>query len=424
MKRPNNFILSVLWGMLICLALTSCENFLNEDIKDKIVEEIEIANTNPVTFYVEAEEDSGTVTPTQLRLKKKETFELRYKPASSRRFIKWEVRDRVTKDLVPGVIEFEDETALETKAKLLTPREGLEIYARAVIMPEVVSVNPPTGSTINAYIPITLTFNIPVEDQDSEGQSMFTYENISIVSNGSSVTQYFETPYFNADKTVLTIFPKPKTLSDYMQASNQQVFDITVTLSDSIVVTKDDFSIGLTQNDKTSFMIHYRPTLETVAPAKDKFFISGKPITIQNAANFPNDDKYSDQQIFDSDHFLEEDVMKNRTNGLIYIYGKYIDEDSGVKTVTVSETRIYENDGDKVTGDVTRTPVKYTADNALFIKNGSVTEFYIPHQITTDIGVVKLTVSIADLCENTDTKKYYLIKVGPESFTNFYMYNC
>ena len=105
MKRPNNFILSVLWGVALCLALTSCENFLDgDDIKDQIIEEIEIANTNPVSFYVEAEEGSGTVTPTQLRLKKKESFELRYKPLSSWRFIKWEVRDRVTKEVVNNTL--------------------------------------------------------------------------------------------------------------------------------------------------------------------------------------------------------------------------------------------------------------------------------------------------------------------------------
>ena len=119
---------SLLAGALIFIAalfLTSCENFLKgASIRKDLEEALEIANANPVTIYVEAEEGSGTVTPTQLRLKKKETFELRYKMNDSWRFIKWEVRDRYTKEPVPDAISFYDETAFETKATLIDPKEG------------------------------------------------------------------------------------------------------------------------------------------------------------------------------------------------------------------------------------------------------------------------------------------------------------
>ena len=106
MKRPNNFILSVLCGLAFCFTFTSCENFLNgEDIKDLIVEEIEIANTSPVTFYVEADEGSGTVNPSQLRLKKKENFDVLFKINKGYLFQKWEVVDRNTGEPVENIIK-------------------------------------------------------------------------------------------------------------------------------------------------------------------------------------------------------------------------------------------------------------------------------------------------------------------------------
>ena len=188
MKSKKSLVLPILWlGLLFAVSLfaTSCNNFLKVgDVKKDIRDAIEIASSDPITIYVEAEEDSGTVTPEQLRLKKKETFELRYKAQSSWRFIKWEVRDRNTKEVVPDVIQFDDETALETKGRLLVPREGLEIYAKAVIMPEVVKVNPEPGSAISCYKSIVFTFNTPVDDSDARATgSVFNYKNILITNN-------------------------------------------------------------------------------------------------------------------------------------------------------------------------------------------------------------------------------------------------
>lgn len=429
MKRFNNFILSVLLEFLFCIILSSCENFLNgDDIKNQINEAIEIANTNPVSFYVEAEEGSGTVTPTQLRLKKKESFELRYKPASSWRFIKWEVRDRNTKEVVTDVIQFDDETALETKGKLLVSRDGLEIYAKAVIIPEVVNVVPDLGSTNNCYEPIVITFNTPVDDSDAtETGSVFNYENILITSNGRNVSSYFEKPYFNNNKTVLTILPKAKDIYDYLSLNNQTVFDIRVTLSDRIVVTQGGQEVGITQNSNTNFVLHYRPVLETKTPEQvGDLIVSRKQIKKENVEDFPENDKFFKLPVPKSPTFpKDEEVMRNRIVNKIYIYGKYIDDDSGITSVSVKEVREYNNNGSDsdTLSDTIRPPVKYTADNAVFIHDGKFTEFFIEHEVMTKTGAIKLDITVYDACGNEASDSLYAFKVGSDSYEDFNLSN-
>ena len=235
-KCLNKFTRTILGGALLCmvmLAFTSCENFLNgANIKQELEENIEIANSNPVTIYVEAEEGSGTVTPAQLRLKKKEKFELLFKPAENWRFVKWEVYNRKTEELVTDAIEFEDETSAETKAKLVKPQDDLAIYAKATLIPKIVSVTPENNSTIPVYTPIVITFNTPVEEPEVEN-SIFTFDNdnISITSSYGSVKEYFEKPAFNAEKTVLTIKPKAKQLNSFINTNHVTHLDINISFS-------------------------------------------------------------------------------------------------------------------------------------------------------------------------------------------------
>ena len=431
MNSKKSSFLSVLWlGVLFAVSLfaTSCDNFLKAgEVKNDIMEAIEIANSDPVTIYVEAEEGSGTVTPQQLRLKKKESFELRYKAQSSWRFIKWEVRDRNTKEVVPDVINLDDETALETKGRLLVPREGLEIYAKAVIIPEVKSLAPDPGSTNNCYVPIVFTFNTPVDDSDAtDTGSVFNYNNILITSDGKDVSYFFEKPYFNSDKTVLTILPKAKDIYDYLNSNHMTVLDLRITLSDRIVVTQGDQEVGLTQNSNTAFVLHYRPVIENTAPVQSGgLILSRKQITKENVEDFSESDKFFKITEAKSPVPSDEQIMRNRIANKVYIYGKFIDDDSSVTAVIVKEVREYDNeiyDGN-VYEDTIREPVKYTDKNALFIHDGKITEFFIEHEVMTKPGAVKLDITACDSCGNEASDSLYVFKVGPESYEDLYLYN-
>jgi hypothetical protein len=59
------------------LLLTSCENFLKgADVKTQLDEAIEIANSSPILYHIIADKDSGTVSPSQATLKKKQSVNL------------------------------------------------------------------------------------------------------------------------------------------------------------------------------------------------------------------------------------------------------------------------------------------------------------------------------------------------------------
>ena len=423
---------SLLAGALIFIAalfLTSCENFLKgASIRKDLEEALEIANANPVTIYVEAEDGSGTVTPTQLRLKKKETFELRYKMNDSWRFIKWEVRDRYTKEPVPDAISFYDETAFETKATLIDPKEGqgLEIYAKAVMLPAITKVSPEPGSTVDSYIPVNIYFNIPVDDSDVTGnESIFNYDNISINYNGENVADYFfEKPFFNEDKTILTIMPKAKVIYDYLVDQQLQTLDVMYSFSDNIVIEKDDIQTALVDNSYKLFSMHYKQTIEKEKPQKKDFFISRKEIRPENVMNFPDDDKYLYITDPNDNSLTKADIKHNRTTGKIYIYGSFVEAGSGIQNVTVKEVARYSNTGgSSYSLGAFELPAKYNSTNSIFVTQNGTTEFFIEHEIKTELGAVELTICVSDVCENTVYEQLYVFKVGPESYENFYLYN-
>lgn len=428
MKRPNNFILSVLWGVLICLALTSCENFLNgEDIKDKIVEEIEIANTNPTTFYVEADEGSGTVNPSQLRLKKNETFDVMFRPAESWQFIKWEVVDRETKEPVSDIIKFENETALETKGKLLNPKENLEIHPKAMLLPAVTDVIPSSASSIPSNQPIIITFNMPMEDEGVIPEnSIFNFGNINITDNGNSISQLFQKPVFDSSKTVLTIRPNASALKNYINEQNKENIDVKVSLSESIRVEIEEESLSLVQNEKSNFIVRYNKTVETTAPVDYGFFVTAKNISLNDVASFDENKKF----LLNTNLTTDEDILKNRNNGTVYIYGKYFDEDSGVGKIRVKEKRTNNKEGYTVSEQPRQTDFYISDQNVVYSAQDNYTSFILKYTMQDSAtqdhkdGAIHLDITIYDFSENAaPVKSFTAIKDSFIDLTNVELYN-
>ena len=140
---------TILGGVFLCIALSACNNFMNAaNTAQQIQEAIEIANSNPVTVYVRADEGTGTVSTAQLRLKKKETFDIFFRPATGWEFVEWEVLNRQSGEPVTDAIEFKDKTALETKGTVLQPLEGLEIHPKCRLLPAILQVTPDPSKTI------------------------------------------------------------------------------------------------------------------------------------------------------------------------------------------------------------------------------------------------------------------------------------
>ena len=206
---------TILGGALICIAFlsvvfqfTSCENFLKaSEIKAEIEEAIEIANSNTITYYVIADNNSGTVNPSQFRLKKKEKFDVMFIPADGWEFVCWEVLDRETNAIVTDSITFENPEKLETKGTVVIPKENLVIHPKCRLVPKVVSITPAFESVgCNQDNTIVVTFNKPVNPASFGDFSCVSIDcSEKVLYTSELEDSYYKTPSFSSDKKELYI---------------------------------------------------------------------------------------------------------------------------------------------------------------------------------------------------------------------------
>lgn len=389
----------ILGTAALALLFTSCENFLKaQDTAEQIKEAIEIANSNPTSIYIEAERDSGTVTPAQVRVKKHETFEMKFTPADNWKFIGWEVLDRTTLKPVTDAVKFDDATKLEVKATLLNPVDNLVIRPKCLQLPAIVSVTPSDTDASYANTPIKITFNMPMEAADVTAEnSIFKYDaqNISITLGSVDITEYFETPRFNSDKTILTIVPKAAQMLAFITTLNKPFIDIQLSFGNNIAVTNGENVFTLATENQSIF-IRYKRVVETTAPSKYDFF----------AATNSDSETHFTQTALSS--FGNAEILQNRTEGSIYIYGRYYDSESGVNTIRITEKHTNAKDGSEI-----NTPQKvteYTAANTDFITDGNgTTTFGIKHNLKSEEGAILIGITVLDGCENAAPEQTFTV---------------
>lgn len=436
-NKINHSFSTLLAGIFLCIACfmaVSCDNlFDGADIKKELEEAIQINNSDPVTVYVQADDGAGSIlSQTPLRLRKRESFELNFKPDNSYVFIKWEVLDRTTRQPVANAVIFEDENSVETKGQLLEAKSNLLIHAKTSVIPAIIDVKPEPGSGIYAYEPIVITFNSPVEAADVSGEdSVFNFDNIEItnINNGQSLTtigvDLFEQPIFNSEKTELTIMPKAGNIIGYMDSNDIFTISVNVSLSDRIIISKDGLKTTLFDNGKTSFSFQYfYSPLETSIPVKTTLYVSREELTPDKICGINEYDERVFTQIttkFGEPMYDDQNtVLRNRAAEYIYIYGKYYDEGTGVRSVTISETRTHDIRGTDLQTNqefhIITYENTYNRNNALFIQNGLYTEFFIKHKIQSEPGAVVLDIAVSDACGNTDEYINYIFTVGEDNW--------
>ena len=367
------------------LLFTSCENFLKgANVRQELEEAIEIANASPVTYYVIADQGSGTVTSNQLRLKKKESFDIMFIPNDGWKFIGWEVLDRDTDEVVENSISFKDAKALETKGTVLAARENLYIHPKCVMLPTMISHSPNDENQANyANTPIIINFNMELQEENfaTEG-SLSNYNYISITQGNNSLTKYFENPALNADKTSVTIMPKTDDFIEYIKKNGDEI-DIVVELKETLHLLAQAENLPVNKTN-LSFTVKYLADKEHDSPQEiDNSFFVARP------------DDLDHPYVLGSSGIVNssDNIKRNRTKGTVFIYGKYSDTQSGVKTVVVNESRYYTIDATQVQGEDI-TPKEYTAETegATFVTNGNVTEFFITHEVKSKPGVLVMKV--------------------------------
>ena len=407
----NSFFVFVSGAFLfLCvLFLASCDNFLKgSNIRQDLAEAIEIANTQPTTFFVLIDEGSGTASAGQLRLKKKESFDIMFTPSSEWKFLYWEVVDRTTSEPVEDIIKFAGKDLPETKGTVIQTRENLALHPKCIKLPAVVSHTPAVETETNyANTPIILNFNMELDEENfAEGGVFEKYDYITVTYSGSPVTNLFEKPVLSENKTSIMLMPKPDELAYYIKGEKKAAYiDVVVGFKDGINILAGGQSSPMGAGQ--SFSVRYNSTVETEPPTEVQFVVS-RP-----------DDKESHFEIRTCPtNSLDADLIRqNRAKGKIYIYGKYTDSGSGVKTVQVKEKRTMETFGQYVSGIEVKQ--EYTARNATFINNGSITEFYIEHELQTDSGLYQIDVSVYDACKNqAEIKSFSVINVSSQNYYN------
>ena len=423
--KSNSIIL--LFSLLFCgilLTLTSCENFLKgANVAEELREAIEIANSNPTTIYIEAPKDSGTLSITQVKVKRKENFDLKFTPSDNWQFVNWEVFDPATEQIVQDYVKFDDETKTEVKAKLLKAAEKLIIKAKCYELPAIVSVTPSSSQEAFANEPIVITFNTPLASE------VMKYEDgyISLKYNNEDLSKLFETPALSDDGKTVTLKPNGTLVSDYIESKNIANILVDVKLGTKIVqseiINGKAYSFPLIQNDNSSFAVRYKAEMERIKPKKFDFFATASKFNLDEAAAVEENSKFSYDDIASQGTFTEEEykakILQNRINNTVYIYGRYYDADSGVKSVKITHKRTNSKDGTQVNESLIK-PEPFTAQsgNTEFFTQDGYTKFCVEYHLADDKtkedwgdGAILFSVSVLDGAGNeTDAETFTIIK--------------
>ena len=229
------------------------------------------------------------------------------------------------------------------KVKLLKAASDILIRPVCLELPGVTDFSPSTKSSQFANTPIVINFNMPVEEADSTSEnSLFNYQNISLLGidslgNEEPMTDYFENPKFNNDKTVITIKPKASELKQFIIDKNIDYVDIKISFSQEITVQVGDYLLPL-RND-SNFTVRYSSNIELTEPECKAFFVTKEPIKLSEVLTVSDEKKL----ILDKKENLLDDneLIRNIIPATIYIYGKYYDKDSGVKSIEVDEKFVH-----------------------------------------------------------------------------------
>ncbi len=332
----KNFFLCIL-ALAMTSLFVSCKNFLNaKDIKTEIEEAIEIANSSPVTYYVIADNNSGTVTPTQLRLKKKEKFDVMFIPEDGWQFVCWEVLDRSTGEPVSDSIKFDEPEKLETRGSVLEAKENLVIHPKCRLVPKVLNISPAFESYgCNQDTTIVVKFNKPM-NPDTFGD----FNCVSVTCSemplytSTLADSYFQTPSFSSDNTELLI-PTVKGKFILPESSTKSLLDINLDIDLSEV--KDMDGKSLTENISYTYRINKNKDgiapevsdLKVFKPVMDKTTETGDYTQI-------SDKKIS--EFINSENYIENTYVLNHVGSKIYFDTTVIDDDSGFMQLTIKET--------------------------------------------------------------------------------------
>ena len=313
--------------------------------------------------------------------------------------------------------------------KLLKYADDILIRPKCVVLPCITNYTPKTKESQYLNTPILVYFNMPVEDESvSQDDSLFNYSNISFKYTDESgkekdMTPYFYQPEFNSKKTILTFSPKATMIKAYMNGEEDngetdgqeklRFIDINISFSPDIIISNQNIQLSLKQDSNSSFVVRYNTETEEVPPEKsgDSFYVTREEITFSDAPGLASEYRLTSGPYYNA---LNGKYRKgNLVSSTFYIYGKYYDNDSGVRSVEVSEKGQYNMAGNLWVNVTVRTRVYDAESNCITFENNGdgYTSFIIKYDMQEASlpsprgGFFEIGVTVKDACGNTSKQE-------------------
>ncbi len=391
--------------VFMAFSLISCENFLRGgDFLEQLNKDIAYAKATPVQIRLECDEGMGSIS-SESHLTKKPTdiftVEARISPEAA--FIAWKAYSEDLKELSAETISFSEETITpdgncKARVHFKSGSQNILIKPYCILSPAVASYSPKDSAEgFYANTPIVITFNQSMKEEA-------VLKNIELSWKGQDISSMFEKPSFDSEKKSLTIKPKSEALLESIKG--EPYADVDVSVSKEISVTVEGKEIFLYQNGNSAFTVRYKSQVETLPP--QKFIFGACRNEVQTDSFDEVTETFCTGKTLES--ITEEEILQNRTNGTFYIYGRYFDADSGVKSVTVTEKRLktYRNT------DVEENPLTSTFteedDKVSFYHDGKGdTYFVINYECFSGEGAISFSVYVSDGSGNVSEKEDFIL---------------
>lgn len=369
----------------------------------------------------------GSVFPQQaFQAKVGYPFEVQFIPNESNYFINnpetiFKAVSRITEESRADCVEFSvEKQSLEDqknnlyriKVKVIKYADDIQIQPDCIEYPRVVSIGPDfVSSGVPANTRIEIQFNMSLQDEVALGNnSSINYDNIQLFYNGFDMRDYFESPVFNKDYTIISLIPKSPELISYI--GEKAFIELSVTFGENITIRSGETDLPFIQNSKSNFKIRYKPEKENDPPRRNELIVSRNQITAGDALSLAENNRFTIAKIDAMDH---DDYIKNRTNGTIYIYGTYYDGGSRVASVTLKETQTNDLQGFDIEKDkqieIDAGPFNAHSEGIEFFddETGN-TIFCMPYKLKSENGAVLVQLTVNDFAGNGVTESFLVIK--------------
>lgn len=290
--------------------------------------------------------------------------------------------------------DYNDVTGVyNVSVRVLTEQQDILIRPVCKLRPYVQSISPEGLEPQYANASIVFTFNTQMEaPETAQNQTLFTYDNIYLIYIDSkhvshNISDYFELPVFDSQKKILTIKPKALSLRKFIKGENAAYIDLKISFSKKI-----DLQNG-------NYTVRYGQLVEETVPEKIIFFGTIKPITLQDETRIEDFPKFTSGTLEDlKDQYDNDEIsfaeyrdkrLSNKVKDCLYIYGKYLDVDSGVKKVIVTQE-----------GFAPREFIAGDDDAEFYTDKNNYTSFCIKFNLFALDDVYNIQVSVLDACNN------------------------